>query len=39
MHGGASWEETRRRAAIALYVLSQKEVFYRGRELIVLEQP
>ena len=30
---------TRRRAAMAPYVLSEQEGFYRGRELIVLEQP
>jgi hypothetical protein len=35
----ASREETRRRAAIAPYVLSEQGVFYRGRELIVPEQP
>ena len=35
----ASWEETRRRAAIAPYVLSEQEGFYRGRELIVPTQP
>jgi hypothetical protein len=35
----ASWEETRRRAAIAPYVLSEQEALYRGRELIVPEQP
>jgi len=29
----------RRRAAIAPYVLSEQEGFYRGRELIVPEQP
>ena len=28
-----------RRAAIAPYVLSEQEGFYRGRELIVPEQP
>jgi hypothetical protein len=32
-----AWEETRRRAAIAPYVLSEQEAFYRGRELIVPE--
>lgn len=31
----ASWEETRRRAAMSPYVLSEQEGFYRGRELIV----
>ena len=31
----ASWEETRRRTAIAPYVLSAQGGFYRGRELIV----
>jgi hypothetical protein len=35
----ASWEETRRRAAIAPYVLSEQEALYRGCELIVPEQP
>jgi heme-degrading monooxygenase HmoA len=35
----ASWEETHRRAAIAPYVLSEQEGFYRGRELIVPAQP
>jgi heme-degrading monooxygenase HmoA len=35
----ASWEETRRRTAIAPYVLSEQEALYRGRELIVPEQP
>jgi hypothetical protein len=35
----ASWEETRRRAAMAPYVLTEQEGFYRGRELIVPEQP
>ena len=35
----ASWEETRRRAAMAPYVLSEQEGFYRGRELIVPTQP
>ena len=35
----ASWEETRRRAAIAPYVLSEQEGFYHGRELIVPEEP
>jgi heme-degrading monooxygenase HmoA len=35
----ASWEETRRRAAMAPYILSEQEGFYRGRELIVPEQP
>ena len=35
----ASWEETRRRAAMALYVLSEHDRFYRGRERIVLAQP
>ena len=35
----ASWEETRRRAAMAPYVLSEQEGFYHGRELIVPEQP
>ncbi len=35
----ASWEETRRRAAMAPYVLSEQEGFYRGRELIVPELP
>jgi hypothetical protein len=35
----ASWEKTRLRAAIALYVLSEQEAFYRGRELIAPEQP
>ena len=35
----ASWEETRRRAAMAPYVLSEQEGFYRGRELIVPAQP
>ena len=31
----ASWEETRRRAAMAPYVLSEQDGYYRGRELIV----
>jgi hypothetical protein len=31
--------ETRRRAAIAPYILSEQEALYRGRELIVPEQP
>ena len=35
----ASWEETRRRAAMSPYVLSEQEGFYRGRELIVPELP
>ena len=35
----ASWEETRRRAAMAPYVLSEQEGFYNGRELIVPAQP
>jgi len=35
----ASWEETRRRAAMAPYVLSEQEGFYRGRELIVPTEP
>jgi len=35
----ASCEETRRRAAIAPYILSEQEGFYCGRELIVPEQP
>jgi hypothetical protein len=35
----ASWQETRRRAAITPYVLSEQEGFHRGRELIVPEQP
>jgi hypothetical protein len=32
-------EKTRRRAAIAPYVLSEQEALYRGRELIAPEQP
>jgi heme-degrading monooxygenase HmoA len=35
----ASGEETRRRAAMAPYVLSEQEGFYRGRELIVPTHP
>ncbi len=35
----ASWEETRQRAAMAPYILSEQEGFYRGRELIVPEVP
>ena len=35
----ASWEETRRRAAMSPYVLSEQEGFYRGRELIVPAVP
>ena len=35
----ASWEETRRRAAIAPYILSEEEGFYTGRELIVPAVP
>jgi heme-degrading monooxygenase HmoA len=35
----ASWEETRRPAVIGPYVLSEQEALYRGRELIVPEQP
>ena len=35
----ASWEETRRRAAIAPYILSEQEGFYRSRELIVPAVP
>ena len=35
----ASWEETRRRAAIAPYILSEQEGFYRGHELIVPAVP
>ncbi len=39
MHSGASWEETRRNAATAPYVVSEQEGFYHGLELIVPEQP
>jgi heme-degrading monooxygenase HmoA len=35
----ASWEETRRRAAMAPYVLSEHDGFYNGRELIVPPKP
>jgi heme-degrading monooxygenase HmoA len=35
----ASWEETRRRAAMAPYVVSEQDGFYRGRELIVPPPP
>jgi hypothetical protein len=35
----ASREETRRRAAMAPYVVNEHEGFYRGRELIVPAQP
>ena len=35
----ASSEETRRRAAMAPYVLSEQDGYYRGRELIVPAQP
>jgi heme-degrading monooxygenase HmoA len=35
----ASWEETRRRTAMAPYILSEREGFYRGRELIVPAVP
>ena len=34
-----AWSQDQRRAAMAPYVLSEQEGFYRGRELIVPELP